>query len=117
MRALALPIRINPDGRLERTEPGEALLQVVQAMVASSAASWAHAPWFGLHELFLAANPAVRDQHRLAEALNRALGELGLTQVRVASVTARAADAPGERRFDITFVSEGEPPLYGSVTA
>jgi len=53
---VALPLRITRDGQLERGEATEQVVRLIQAMVATTAGSWPHARWFGLHELFLDAN-------------------------------------------------------------
>ena len=105
VRTLALPLRITPDGQLERADGAEALLRLIQAMVATTAGSWPHAPWFGLHEPFLAINPDVEDQASLADAVNDALGRLGVTWARVQHVRSlRGGAAWGERRFDVSLL-------------
>ena len=73
VRTIGLPLRVTPDGQLERSDGAAAILRLIQAMVATTAASWPHARWFGLHERFLAVNADVEDQAGLADALNEAL--------------------------------------------
>ncbi|HEX2095266.1 MAG TPA: hypothetical protein VHG28_22915 [Longimicrobiaceae bacterium] len=117
MESLALPLRIGADGRLERTDPVSSLMAVIRAMAASPAATWQHAPWFGLQEVFEGANLALEQQPVLADALNRALTGLGITWAQVESVTAARDRAPGERRFDITLVMVGGRPVHRSLSA
>lgn len=102
MQTLALPLSVHSDGRLARTDPVASLLAVMRAMAASPRSSWAHAPWFGLQEVFENANLEREDQHDLQDALNRALQGLGIDWATVASVRAPGGRAPGERHFDVT---------------
>lgn len=116
-RALALPLRITPDGQLARSEPAEALLRLIQAMVSTTSTHWPHAPWFGLHERFLGVNPDVEDQVALADALNEALDRLGLGWARVQQVRSVRGAAFGERQFDIRLVTgDARRPLSAGVT-
>lgn len=98
---LSLPLRVAADGRLERTTPGDALMRLFRAMAATRARAWPHAPWFGLADVFAAANVQLHDQQGIADALNRALAELGVTWARVAYVHSVPADAYGERTFRV----------------
>ena len=116
-RTLSLPLRINRDGQLDRGESTEQIIHLIQAMVATTAHSWPHAPWFGLHELFLEANLALQEQQTLLEAVNTALTNLGVTWARVAHIKTSRDAAQGERRFAITLLVEGEPAVEGSVVA
>ena len=99
---LAFPLTIGPDGRLARTDRVSSLVAVLGAMAASPASSWAHAPWFGLQEVFAGANVALEQQPALADALNRGLDGLGIGWARVEAVTVPRGHAPGERRFELT---------------
>jgi hypothetical protein len=118
VRTLALPLRVTPDGQLERADGAASLLRLIQAMVATTAGSWPHAPWFGLHERFLAINPDVEDQAGLADALNDALQRLGVTWARVQQVRSlRGGAAWGERRFDVSLlVGDDAEPVSAAVT-
>ncbi|MEO8225897.1 MAG: hypothetical protein ABI637_00615 [Gemmatimonadota bacterium] len=119
VRTLALPFRITPDGQLARSDGASAVLRLIQAMVASTAASWPHARWFGLHERFLSVNADVEDQAGLADALNDALQQLGVTWARVQHVRSiRGGAAYGERRFDISLmIGDDTQPVSAAVTA
>lgn len=112
---VALPLRITRDGQLERGDATEQVVRLIQAMVATTAGSWPHARWFGLHELFLDANLALQDQQALADGLNVALRNLGATWAHVAAVHTARDRAPGERRFDITLIVDGNQATYGTV--
>jgi hypothetical protein len=115
--ALALPLRITPDGQLARAEGSESLLRLIQAMVATTSGNWPHAPWFGLHERFLGVNADVEDQASLADALNQALHHLGVTWARVQHVRSVRGAAFGERRFDVTLlVGDDGRPVSAAVT-
>src|ERR1700733_9871253 len=103
-RALALPIRITPDGQLARAAGSDSLLRLIQAMVATTSGNWPHAPWFGLHERFLAVNADVEDQASLTDALNESLNHLGVTWARVQHVRSVRGAAFGERHFDVTLL-------------
>ena len=112
---LSLPLRITPEGQLERTDPVTSLLGVVQAMAATSRQAWPHAPWFGLQELFAEASAEVQDHPRLVTALNAAFAGLGVDWARVSSVRRPHSRVQGERNFDITLLVDGKP-SYGKVT-
>lgn len=115
MRTLALPLRVNPDGNLERVDAADTLLAMIRAMVAASPASGTR---FGVHEEFRRANPALQDQQRLADALNEALAELGIDWARVLAVHTERAEQPWERRFGVTLRIDGrEQAVHGSVVA
>ncbi|MEO6209307.1 MAG: hypothetical protein ABIQ10_04185 [Gemmatimonadaceae bacterium] len=116
MRMLSLPLRITPDGQLERTDPVASLLGMVQAMAATSRQAWPHAPWFGLQELFADASADVQDHPRLVSALNAAFAGLGVSWARVSSVRRPRERVQGERNFDITLLIDGKP-AYGNVVA
>lgn len=103
MSAISFPLRVNDRGRLERGDRVDGLLQVLRAMVGTPSRSWSHAPWFGLHEAFLEANPALQDHPRLADNLNTALRELGIDWARVDAVSfQREAPRMEDRRFQVT---------------
>jgi hypothetical protein len=113
---LSLPLRITPEGQLERTDPVTSLLGVVQAMAATSRAAWPHAPWFGLQELFADASEEVQDHPRLVTALNAAFAGLGIGWATVSSVRRPHSRVHGERNFDITLLIDGAP-AYGTVSS
>jgi hypothetical protein len=117
IRTIGLPLRVTPDGQLERSEGAAAILSLIQAMVATTAGSWPHARWFGLHERFLAINADVEDQAGLADAMNDALARLGVEWARVRHVRSVRGAAWGERRFDVTLqVGEDGQPVSASLT-
>ena len=118
VRTLALPLRITPEGQFARTDGADALLRLIQAMVATTAGSWPHAPWFGLHERVLSLNPDVEDQASLADAMNDALRRLGVDWARVQHVrSVRGAAGWGERRFDVSLLLGDEAhPVSAAVT-
>ena len=113
---LSLPLRITPEGQLERTDPVTSLLGMVQAMAATSKQAWPHAPWFGLQELFAEASLDVQDHPRIVAALNASFAGLGIGWARVSSVRKPASRVHGERNFDITLLIDGKP-AYGNVAA
>jgi hypothetical protein len=113
---LSLPLRITPEGQLERTDPVTSLLGMMQAMAATSRQAWPHAPWFGLQELFADASPDVQEHPRLVAALNASFTGLGVSWACVTSVRRPHTRVPGERNFDITLLIDGKP-AYGSVAA
>jgi hypothetical protein len=111
MRTLALPLRVTPDGQLERADAADTLLALVRAMVAASPGGGTR---FGVHEVFRSANPALYDQQGLADALNEGLAELGIDWARVASVHTVPAER-WERGFAVTLRIDGEQVVHGSV--
>jgi len=114
MRTLALPIRVNPDGQLQRADAGDTLMALIQAMVAASPARGSS---FGVHEAFLRANMALQDHPRLADALNEALDELDLGWVRVAGVHTHPGAHSSERRFAVTLRIDGGAAVHGTLSA
>jgi len=116
VRTVALPIRITRDGQLERGEATDQVIRLIQAMAATTATSWPHAPWFGLFELFNDANLGLQEQPGLVDALNTALRNLGAGWAEVQHVRTSPNRNPGERRFDITLLVDGERAVHGSVT-
>jgi hypothetical protein len=113
---LSLPLRITPEGQLERTDPVTSLLGMVQAMAATSKQAWPHAPWFGLQEMFADASMDVQDHPRIVAALNASFAGLGVDWARVSAVRRPPSRVPGERNFDITLLIDGKP-AYGNVAA
>jgi len=117
VETLALPLRVDKDtGRLVREDAVTALLSVMRAMAASPASSWAHAPWFGLQEVFERANVEREDQHDIQAALNRGLEGLGVDWARVGPVRL-VRGAPGERRFELTLELAGGRAVHRSLVA
>lgn len=115
-RMLSLPLRITPEGQLERTDPVSSLLGMIQAMAATSRSAWPHAPWFGLQELFADASLEVQEHPRIVAALNASFAGLGIQWARVSAVRRPFSRTPGERNFDITLLVDGKP-AYGNVAA
>jgi hypothetical protein len=115
-RMLSLPLRITPEGQLERTDPVSSLLAMIQAMAATSRSAWPHAPWFGLQELFAEASTEVQEHPRIVAALNASFAGLGIQWARVSAVRRPPSRTPGERNFDITLLVDGKP-AYGNVAA
>jgi hypothetical protein len=113
---LSLPLRITPEGQLERTDPVSSLLAMIQAMAATSRSAWPHAPWFGLQELFAEASTEVQEHPRIVAALNASFAGLGIQWARVSAVRRPPSRTPGERNFDITLLVDGKP-AYGNVAA
>ena len=117
VRTIGLPLRVSPDGQLERADGAAAVLRLIQAMVSTTAGSWPHARWFGLHERFLTINADVEDQAGLADAMNDALTRLGVSWARVRQVRSVRGGAYGERRFDVTLaVGDDGQPVTASLT-
>ncbi len=104
---LSLPLRVEPDGQLARADAVDSLVQLFKVMAATPAGSWGHARWFGLQEVFAAANPLLHDQQPLADALNAALRGLEVRWARVHSVTTAPERVQGERHFRIALLLEG----------
>ena len=117
MRTVALPLRITSDGQLARGDSTEQVIRLIQAMVATTAGSWPHAPWFGLHELFNDANLALQEQQTLVDAVNAALANFGVTWARVSEIKTPRNAAVGERHFSLTLLVDGEPVVQGSIVA
>ena len=101
---IGLPLRVERDGRLGRSDPYEALVRLFRAMAATSRAAWPHAPWFGLAEALAETNVQLEDHPALADALNAALAGLGVTWARVDRVHTAPA-AHGERAFHLVLVN------------
>ena len=104
---VGLPLRVGADGRLARGEPRETLVRMIRVMAATPAATWPHAPWFGLQEVFASARLQLAEQEGIADALNAAFRALGVRWARVAYVHTVGGDAYGERTFRIGLEVEG----------
>ena len=119
MRTLALPLRVTRDGQLDRGDATDQIVRLIQAMVATTAGTWPHAPWFGLHEQFLEANMRLQEQPTLVDALNAALANLGAGWAQVRHVRSAATPGTGDRRFDITLLVQdddgGERVVHGTI--
>jgi hypothetical protein len=115
MSPLALPIRVGPDGRLGRGEGDEVLVEFIGVLAATTAGTWPHAPWLGLHELFARANLGLREQPAIADAIDLAFRQLGVSDVVVQSVRTAPQRDLGERRFEVTLLRSGRP-VHGTVT-
>jgi hypothetical protein len=113
---LSLPLRITPEGQLERTDPVSSLLGIIKAMAATSRTAWPHAPWFGLQELFAESSLDLQEHPRIVSALNTSFAGLGIDWARVSAVRRPPTRVPGERNFDITLLIDGKP-AYGNVAA
>lgn len=118
-RTIALPLRVTQDGHLAREDGADALVRLIGAMAATTAGTWPHARWFGLHERVLGVNPDVEDQAGLTDAFNESLERLGVSWARVSQVrSVRGGAAWGERRFSITLlVGEDGRPVTAGVSA
>lgn len=119
LRAMtALPLRVTPEGRLAQQDPLEAVLETIRVMAGTTATTWPHAPWFGLFELFTeAAGRQKQDHESLKDALNLALGNLGVAAYTVQAVTTGAADGSGRRSFQLTLLDRQGQALFGRVDA
>lgn len=117
MKTLALPLRVDRNGLLERDDPVTALLSVIRAMASSPRSTWAHAPWFGLQEVFESANTEREDQHDIQDALNRGLAGLGVTWASVGPVRLVRGEAPGVRRFELTLELAGGRAVHRTLKA
>lgn len=106
MRTIAIPLRVDSDGQLERCDAAQSLIGLIRVIVQSSSGAWPHAPWFGLSEAFENANLELKEQARLADALNAVFDKLDLKWARVKSIRTPAAP-PGERHFDLTLMIDG----------
>ena len=116
MRSIALPLRITPDGQLERGDDTDQVLRIIQAMAATTSTQWPHAPWFGLYEQFVNANMALQEQPLLADSVNAALTQLGVDWARVTRIgTPGSATGQGDRQFDITLQVDGDRSVHGTV--
>ena len=105
---VALPLRVSSDGRLARGDALGELVRLFRVMVATRPQAWPHAPWFGLADVFAAANVELEDQQGLADAFNRALAELGVGWARVAYVRTAPGAAYGERSFQLALEMDGK---------
>ena len=115
MAGVALPLRITRDGQFERGDATEQVIRLIQTMAGTTQGTWSHAPWFGLHELFLDANLGLQEQQALADAINLALRHLGASWAHVAAVRTARDRSPGERRFEITLIVDGDRAVHGAV--
>ncbi len=113
---LTLPLRVDADGQLARTDARDALLRLFRALAATPAGSWPHAPWFGLQQLLAGANMHLEDQQPVADALNRALTELGVPWARVLAVSTAPQAAYGVRGFRIALAIEGWQTVHEELT-
>jgi hypothetical protein len=121
-RALALPLRVGADGQIERKDAVDALCDLMGSMAGTTAGTWPHARWFGLHEVILGARLELQDQSVLADAYNRAFTELGIDwarvhEIRTSPLTEEEIRAKMRRqdvrRFDVTLMVDGKPVFRG----
>jgi hypothetical protein len=118
MRSIALPLRITPQGRFVEQEGFDAILGLVQVMAGTSSRAWPHAPWFGLLEAFIEAARRDRTDHEgLKDAINAALGNLGVEGYRVQSITTGPLGVDGRRAFRLTMESPEGKALFGEMAA
>ncbi|MGE0442938.1 MAG: hypothetical protein AB7L66_17615 [Gemmatimonadales bacterium] len=116
MLATALPVRIGPDGKLLQEDAFDAVLRIIAVMAGTTPTTWPHAPWFGLLEAFGEASRRERQDHEnLRDAINLALRELGVADIRVQSVTTGSMDG-GRRPFQLTLVDQRGDARFGQVT-
>jgi hypothetical protein len=114
----ALPLRITPDGRLDRQDPLDAVLGMIRVMAGTTRTTWPHAPWFGLFELFTeAAERQKQDHEALKDSLNTALAKLGISGYTVHAVTTGSIDGSGRRSFQLTIHDPAGQALFGKVGA
>lgn len=117
MRSTALPLSVQPDGRLAQIDAFDAVIGLVGVMAGTTSTTWPHAPWFGLLEAFTEAARRERQDHEnLRDAINLALRNLGVERVKVQSVTTGAIDG-GRRAFQLTLIDETGQARFGSVSA
>lgn len=113
---LALPLLVQPDGRLRREDRADATAKLIGVMASTHRGFWKHAPWFGLLELFEESKTDVSELPRIADAINVALRELGSDGIVVASVR-NVRGTHGERNFEITISEDGATPVVRQVQA
>jgi len=115
---ISLPLRVSPDGRLAQQDPFDAVLSTIRVMAGTTATTWPHAPWFGLFEQFTeAATRQKQDHEALKDAINLALGRLGVPGYKVHSVTTGPIDGSGQRTFQLTIHDPAGQARFGSVGA
>lgn len=118
MRCTALPFRVTPEGKLEQQDGFDAVLELIRAMAGTTAATWPHAPWFGLLELFdEAARRDRQDQESLKDVINVALKQLGVVEWKVQAVVTGRVDGGGKRRFKLTLEDAAGQALFGEIDA
>ncbi len=118
MLSTGLPLRVTPDGKLAQQDSFDAVLGLIKAMAGTTATTWPHARWFGLLEQFNeAARREKQDHENLKDAINAGLGELGVADIRVQSVTTGTIDGHGRRTFQITMVDGRGEARFGQVAA
>ncbi len=98
---LAFPLRLQ-DGFLRRSGAADAVVSLLQVMAATSYGGWNGCEHFGVREYFEHA----RKQPELPEAaiheMNAALEDLGISHIRVASITKDAQSGPDGDAYIVT---------------
>ncbi len=115
----AFPLRVLPDGSLAQQDQFDAVIEVMKFFALTGATALPHAPWFGLFEAFTAAGQRQNQDHEnLKDALNVALGKLGVTSVLVKAVSTGTMDPrTGRRSFQVTMEDEQGVVRHGEVQA
>lgn len=87
MQSLAFPMRLRPNGLLQRQDAMAAVIALLQMMARTPAGSWAACPAFGLRDLFEGSRQRT-DVGRLAMArINDVFADLGLHHYEVSDVS------------------------------
>ncbi len=115
----AFPLRVLPDGSLAQQDQFDAVIEVMKFFAVTGTTALPHAPWFGLFEAFTEAGRRQNQDHEnLKDALNIALGKLGVTAVKVQGVSTGTADPrTGRRSFRVTMIDEFGAVRHGEVQA
>ncbi len=116
MSITAHHLRVSAAGRLEQEDDLGAVLGVLQVMAGTTSTHWAHAPWFGLYESFVAASrQQTKDHEALKDAINTAFTQLGAERFHVASVSSRDRAGPGPRQFELVIEDRDGNTHFGAV--
>ena len=116
MSITAHHLRVSAAGRLEQEDDLGAVLGVLQFMAGTTTTHWAHAPWFGLYEVFYAASKQqTRDHEALKDAINTAFTQLGVERYHVAHVSSTDAALHGQRQFELVIEDREGHTHFGAV--
>ena len=116
MRSTALPLRVMPDGRLAQQEALDGVLGIIRVMAGTSSRAWPHAAWFGLLEAFTEAARRDRQDHEgLKDAINNALGQLGVEGFKIQSITTGPLGSDGKRTFRLTLLDPSGQAVFGEM--
>ncbi len=78
MQSLAIPLRLQETGLLEREEKSQSLLALLAVMARTPQGSWQACPVFGLRDLFEHSGSRADVAKLAAERVNETFKELGL---------------------------------------